>query len=380
MNISSRSSNFNSAQMATDQREGRPDDLSASVTPSPGIYQSNSTPHYNPCSLENWSRYISQPGFMPSFQRSQYSYPATDNEPYNLAPSHQALNTHQTNYMDAHTPIHVNPVMETPDKALVAEVKEQSIHENLDWQPSPTCKTEDFYHHHVQWNAFQPVQNSPPSPLSTISSYPSPQSYVAASPARTGRTSERLSPRSSSGDTKERPGNPPYSILIYQALITAEGNKLSLQGIYRWFEKHTDKGRDSNHKGWQNSIRHNLSMNAVSYALFHYHMFHFEFTFASHSDSLPFFIVYLLTLRLGLRSCEARHGHRKEGDQFLEADPRGHQERNNSVNDSIPEGITKRNCLCSSARCLRVSGGVRLQESEDVQYQQSEPADPASRK
>jgi hypothetical protein len=33
------------------------------------------------------------------------------------------------------------------------------------------------------------------------------------------------------------------------------GNKLQLQSIYSWFEANTDKARDPNAKGWQNSIR-----------------------------------------------------------------------------------------------------------------------------
>lgn len=54
----------------------------------------------------------------------------------------------------------------------------------------------------------------------------------------------------------------PYSGLIEAALRQAAGNKLSLQGIYKWFRENTLKGQDKS-KGWQNSIRHNLSMNAV---------------------------------------------------------------------------------------------------------------------
>lgn len=63
---------------------------------------------------------------------------------------------------------------------------------------------------------------------------------------------------------EEGSSDPPYSTLIYQALFSAPGMKLPLQGIYSWFEKNTTKGKDQNSKGWQNSIRHNLSMNAVS--------------------------------------------------------------------------------------------------------------------
>lgn len=66
-----------------------------------------------------------------------------------------------------------------------------------------------------------------------------------------------------SGTDEDSNADPPYSLLIYQALRSAPGMKLPLQGIYSWFEKNTAKGKDQNSKGWQNSIRHNLSMNAV---------------------------------------------------------------------------------------------------------------------
>ncbi|EAW11481.1 forkhead domain protein [Aspergillus clavatus NRRL 1] len=71
------------------------------------------------------------------------------------------------------------------------------------------------------------------------------------------------------GETRDTPDSTedssldaPYSHLIYEALMNAPDKKLPLQGVYSWFEKHTTKGKDQNSKGWQNSIRHNLSMNA----------------------------------------------------------------------------------------------------------------------
>ncbi|KAK2757043.1 hypothetical protein FQN54_005012 [Arachnomyces sp. PD_36] len=55
----------------------------------------------------------------------------------------------------------------------------------------------------------------------------------------------------------------PYARLIYKALSTAPGNRMVLREIYEWFEKNTTKAKNSDTKGWQNSIRHNLSMNAA---------------------------------------------------------------------------------------------------------------------
>lgn len=56
----------------------------------------------------------------------------------------------------------------------------------------------------------------------------------------------------------------PYAQLIYRALLDAPDHTMVLRDIYDWFRRHTDKATHSETKGWQNSIRHNLSMNGVS--------------------------------------------------------------------------------------------------------------------
>jgi hypothetical protein len=55
----------------------------------------------------------------------------------------------------------------------------------------------------------------------------------------------------------------PYAQLIYQALLNAPNHTMILRDIYDWFKNNTDKATGSETKGWQNSIRHNLSMNGV---------------------------------------------------------------------------------------------------------------------
>jgi hypothetical protein len=44
--------------------------------------------------------------------------------------------------------------------------------------------------------------------------------------------------------------------------MTRPDHSMTLQEIYQWFRDNTNKARKS-FKGWQNSIRHNLSMNKV---------------------------------------------------------------------------------------------------------------------
>ncbi|KAJ5921408.1 Winged helix-turn-helix transcription repressor DNA-binding [Penicillium verhagenii] len=121
------------------------------------------------------------------------------------------------------------------------------------------------------------IPTASPSPISTTSTHhstshrsishhsssQSPTSVLSNSNSNLINTMvENLSPTNSSGDSEEdHPTDPPYSQLIYQALKETTGYRLQLQDIYAWFEKNTNKGKDQG-KGWQNSIRHNLSMNA----------------------------------------------------------------------------------------------------------------------
>lgn len=58
-------------------------------------------------------------------------------------------------------------------------------------------------------------------------------------------------------------GDEPYAQLIYRAFKSRPNHTMTLQEIYSWFRDNTTKA-NSQSKGWQNSIRHNLSMNAVS--------------------------------------------------------------------------------------------------------------------
>jgi hypothetical protein len=70
-------------------------------------------------------------------------------------------------------------------------------------------------------------------------------------------------PHDLGGDDSVIDKEQPYAQLIYQALKNAPGRTMILRDIYDWFKNHTDKASASETKGWQNSIRHNLSMNGV---------------------------------------------------------------------------------------------------------------------
>ena len=73
----------------------------------------------------------------------------------------------------------------------------------------------------------------------------------------------RLDPLHSESESDDKQSETPYAVLIYRALMEAPKHQMVLKDIYEWMSQNTDKARDPTFMGWQNSVRHNLSMNGV---------------------------------------------------------------------------------------------------------------------
>lgn len=58
-----------------------------------------------------------------------------------------------------------------------------------------------------------------------------------------------------------------YAQLLFRCLKEAPDHMLPLKELYSWIHKNSAKAKDPNNTGWKNSVRHNLSMNAVSLSL-----------------------------------------------------------------------------------------------------------------
>lgn len=173
----------------------------------------------------------------------------------------------------ANVPVQMTTRPDTNSIKLGVPSLERLKDQSSDW----VCGTESNAQYGFDPRFFYP---SPMSQESHTQYEPSPHSQMTiqnpSSPMSLDAWCDHDSPTPAKGDqnhevdhktTLESTPEPkkhdiPYSRLIETALRQSPDNKLSLQGIYRWFRENTLRGQDKS-KGWQNSIRHNLSMNAV---------------------------------------------------------------------------------------------------------------------
>lgn len=272
------------AQMPTDQREHerQPDRVSVQT----GLYQlassDNSPQPYHPGPpVENWSAFrsnLAPESLIPLHHQTGFSTPwgATPDR-YDFGTSSlTGVAVPDTSYLASfYSAPHANmqqlnspaPRREHDNsmnwQTALTTTAILSSQGHLDHSPSYSNTPEQSRHSMRATPASPPP--SPPISISSSNSSRHSRDSDSMSPAPSVPAVDSSSPRISLGDSSDQDqnGGPPYSRLIWEALMSTEEKMLPLQGIYQWFEKNTNKAGNEQSKGWQNSIRHNLSMNAV---------------------------------------------------------------------------------------------------------------------
>ncbi|KAF2748435.1 hypothetical protein M011DRAFT_348779 [Sporormia fimetaria CBS 119925] len=148
-----------------------------------------------------------------------------------------------------------------PPSAYV--INPPTTHETIDSQGHPPSS---------QFSLFTPETSTGSSPNIKLEDYPysfysdSPYGSEAGTRCSTPYSETPMTPIMKPGEYPENTTvdkEQPYAQLIYRALMEAPGHTMVLRDIYKWFIKNTNKADNTETKGWQNSIRHNLSMNGA---------------------------------------------------------------------------------------------------------------------
>ncbi|ORX43687.1 hypothetical protein DM01DRAFT_1378681 [Hesseltinella vesiculosa] len=113
----------------------------------------------------------------------------------------------------------------------------------------------------------------PPAPITITPTLPDLAAPIfsfqsSGLPLRQSYAQELFSSPTSLVENKRR-RRPPhsYASMIAQAILTSKEQKMTLREIYMWVQVNYPSFYESNKTGWQNTIRHNLSLNRCFYKL-----------------------------------------------------------------------------------------------------------------
>ncbi|KAL6714097.1 hypothetical protein ACLMJK_008591 [Lecanora helva] len=210
------------------------------TTTASGFY--NLSANLNPPTSSGWTYGDSNRFTLPPFPSSPWNDPIEGSifqSTYNLSPPFQI----ETNYSQRTFP-QLQNIWRTPTVATTLDETSAASNSHLShahvfdqavWSDPLSYSTFLNQHLHSQLNTVRPCQESKEAVATDV--------YES--------------------DSESNRGEPPYAKLIYNALMDAPEHRLVLRDIYAWISENTDKARDPAFKGWQNSVRHNLSMNGA---------------------------------------------------------------------------------------------------------------------
>ena len=165
---------------------------------------------------------------------------------------------HHYGCLPVHTPnVHVNEVNEellSPCPTLSSPTHRT---------PTPELEAPENYHTPEKTSSFQSTcfrNTTPPPEVSHLANKRS-QPTKAVIPRREVNASSAK--RAEDIDVQD--DEIPYAQLIYKALMSVPSKTMILSEIYRYFRENIPRFAKTRTKGWQNSIRHNLSMNGVRF-------------------------------------------------------------------------------------------------------------------
>ncbi|KAF4783764.1 fork head domain-containing protein [Colletotrichum scovillei] len=200
---------------------------------------------YNPASLSprSWPSSTQTP---PPVQASQYELPIRSQDPaFGLANDHLTMSPETLRGTDLNVSLHYSN----------SDYPHGFEQRHFDPEPLQRTLESDRVHY-----ASSPGTDAPGSPYGG-----SPTSFHVGDlpdviPDLGGQSpSTKANPQPDAANNNGE--GPPYAKLIHRALKNAPDHSMTLQELYKWFRDNTNKPQRTEKNGWQNSIRHNLSMN-----------------------------------------------------------------------------------------------------------------------
>ena len=194
---------------------------------------------------------------------------------YSMAEAHQSQFYPRHSSLDIRHALELEAVKEQTCNAFAANLDHSApattqLHFS-DLELSPTWTTQEIYPQSFGNPHGAPMAISGPpvlqcSPRLVLPPFSTYQYYDDSDTMSAWSTTPEIShclPVMAIDEEEELFDDKPYAMLIYEALKDAPGHRMMLRDIYDWFRQNTTKAQDAGSNGWQNSIRHNLSMNKV---------------------------------------------------------------------------------------------------------------------